>query len=153
SVQGAPVEPAGGHAPGAARRARAGIPLPVHEAFDRGNPAARQPDRPARERFLACRGGRRAPGRLRARRRGGGLKTRRQKAEGSRQPVEAGKGLPTEMTAVVKTKPLPGPDGTEIKTVPVPVPGQAEVLIKVLATAVCGSDKHIYQWDASMASM
>ncbi len=57
------------------------------------------------------------------------------------------------MTAVVKTKAAPGPSATEIKTVPVPVPGQAEVLIKVLATAVCGSDKHIYQWDPSMAGM
>ncbi len=57
------------------------------------------------------------------------------------------------MTAVVKTKPVAGRDGTEVRTVPVPEPGQAEVLIKVLATAVCGSDKHIYQWDASMAGM
>jgi threonine 3-dehydrogenase len=62
-------------------------------------------------------------------------------------------GLPTTMTAVVKTRPVPGREGTEIKTVPVPVPGQAEVLVKVLATAVCGTDKHIYQWDSSMAGM
>jgi len=61
--------------------------------------------------------------------------------------------LPTKMTAVVKTKAAPGPSATEIRTVPVPSPGQAEVLIKVIATAVCGSDKHIYQWDASMAGM
>jgi threonine 3-dehydrogenase len=61
--------------------------------------------------------------------------------------------LPSRMTAVVKTKAAPGPGATEIKSVPVPVPGQAEVLVKVLATAVCGSDKHIYQWDASMAGM
>jgi len=27
------------------------------------------------------------------------------------------------------------------------------VLVRVLATAVCGSDKHIYQWDPSMAGM
>ena len=57
------------------------------------------------------------------------------------------------MTAVVKTKAAPGPSATEIRQVPVPKPGQAEVLIRVLATAVCGSDKHIYQWDASMAGM
>jgi threonine 3-dehydrogenase len=57
------------------------------------------------------------------------------------------------MTAVVKTKAAPGPGATEIRTVPVPRPGQAEVLIRVLATAVCGSDKHIYQWDPSMAGM
>ncbi len=57
------------------------------------------------------------------------------------------------MMAVVKTKAAPGPDATEIRSVPVPVPGQAEVLIRVLATAVCGSDKHIYRWDPSVASM
>ncbi|HXM77880.1 MAG TPA: alcohol dehydrogenase catalytic domain-containing protein, partial [Thermoanaerobaculia bacterium] len=57
------------------------------------------------------------------------------------------------MTAVVKTKPAPGPQATEVRTVPVPEPGPAEVLIRVLATAVCGSDKHIYQWDPSMAGM
>jgi threonine 3-dehydrogenase len=57
------------------------------------------------------------------------------------------------MTAVVKTKPAPGRTATEIREVPVPVPGQAEVLIRVLATAICGSDKHIYQWDPSMAGM
>lgn len=57
------------------------------------------------------------------------------------------------MQAVVKTKAAPGPDATCIRTVPVPRPGQAEVLIRVLATAVCGSDKHIYDWDPSMASM
>jgi threonine 3-dehydrogenase len=57
------------------------------------------------------------------------------------------------MTAVVKTKAAPGPDATQVREVAVPVPGQAEVLIRVLATAVCGSDKHIYQWDPSMAGM
>jgi threonine 3-dehydrogenase len=57
------------------------------------------------------------------------------------------------MTAVVKTKAAAGPDATEVRTVPVPEPGQAEVLIRVLATAVCGTDKHIDQWDPSMAGM
>jgi len=57
------------------------------------------------------------------------------------------------MRAVVKTKAAPGPEATQIKSVPIPKPGQAEVLIRVLATAVCGSDKHIYQWDESMAGM
>ena len=45
--------------------------------------------------------------------------------------------LPSKMTAVVKTKAAAGPSATEIRSVPVPKPGQAEVLIKVLATAVC----------------
>ena len=61
--------------------------------------------------------------------------------------------VPDRMTAVVKTKPGPGKDATEIRQVPVPKPGQAEVLIRVLATAVCGTDKHIYQWDPSMAAL
>ena len=62
--------------------------------------------------------------------------------------------LPTRrMTAVVKTKPVAGPAGTEVKSVPVPRPGDGEVLIRVLATAVCGSDRHIYKWDESMASI
>ena len=54
------------------------------------------------------------------------------------------------MKAVVKTKPLPGREGTEVLEVPVPVPGPGEVLLKVLATAVCGTDRHIYDWDPSI---
>ena len=60
---------------------------------------------------------------------------------------------PKTMQAVVKTTAVPGPEGTAIREIPVPQPGPAEVLIRVIATAVCGSDKHIYQWDPSMASM
>ena len=61
--------------------------------------------------------------------------------------------LPARMTAVVKTKPVAGRAGTAIKSVPVPKPGPGQVLIRVLATAVCGSDRHIYKWDESMASI
>ena len=75
-----------------------------------------------------------------------------QRAE-TKRPLVSPSRLPRTMTAVVKTKAASGPSATAVKQVPVPVPGQAEVLIQVLATAVCGSDKHIYQWDASMASM
>jgi threonine 3-dehydrogenase len=57
------------------------------------------------------------------------------------------------MTAVVKTKPVAGREGTQVKSVPVPQPGAGEVLIRVLATAVCGSDRHIYTWDESMAAI
>jgi len=57
------------------------------------------------------------------------------------------------MTAVVKTKPVAGTAGTEVKSVRVPKPGPGQVLIRVLATAVCGSDRHIYKWDESMASI
>jgi len=71
----------------------------------------------------------------------------------ARRQKTAAARLPARMTAVVKTKAAAGPAATEIRSVPLPKPGQAEVLIRVLATAVCGSDKHIYQWDPSMAGM
>src|SRR6476619_7186850 len=74
------------------------------------------------------------------------------KSRSSRLPPSASR-LPAKMTAVVKTKPVAGPAGTEVKSVPVPRPGPGEVLIRVLATAVCGSDRHIYKWDESMASI
>ncbi|MDQ5859280.1 MAG: alcohol dehydrogenase catalytic domain-containing protein [Acidobacteriota bacterium] len=61
--------------------------------------------------------------------------------------------IPTRMTAVVKTKAVAGPAGTEVRSVPVPRPGPGEVLIRVLATAICGSDRHIYKWDEAMASI
>jgi len=58
--------------------------------------------------------------------------------------------LPDTMQAVVKTKAAAGKDATEIRSVPVPVPGPGEVLLKVIATAVCGTDRHIYDWDPSI---
>ena len=54
------------------------------------------------------------------------------------------------MQAVVKTAPIDGPKGTEIRECPVPKPGPDEVLIRVAATAICGTDKHIYHWDPSI---
>jgi threonine 3-dehydrogenase len=54
------------------------------------------------------------------------------------------------MIAVVKTAPLDGPEGTAIRECPVPTPGPGEVVIRVAATAVCGTDKHIYHWDPSI---
>src|SRR5579884_1904929 len=54
------------------------------------------------------------------------------------------------MQAVVKTAPVDGPNGTEIRDCPVPKPGPDEVLIRVAATAICGTDKHIYHWDPSI---
>jgi threonine 3-dehydrogenase len=58
--------------------------------------------------------------------------------------------LPSKMQAVVKTEPAAGRDATEIREVPVPEPGPGEVLLKVIATAVCGTDRHIYDWDPSI---
>jgi len=54
------------------------------------------------------------------------------------------------MIAVVKSAPLDGPEGTEIRECPVPEPGAGEVLIRVAAAAICGTDKHIYHWDPSI---
>ncbi|MBU7014664.1 MAG: L-threonine 3-dehydrogenase [Theionarchaea archaeon] len=49
------------------------------------------------------------------------------------------------MLAVFKTNPEPG--GTEIREVPVPIVGARDVLIKVKACSICGTDVHIYNWD------
>ena len=49
------------------------------------------------------------------------------------------------MDALVK--PVAGP-GLELRRVPVPEVGPGEVLIKVHKTAICGTDVHIYNWDA-----
>jgi len=48
------------------------------------------------------------------------------------------------MKAVLKSAPRPG---AEIAAVEVPRPGPGEVLLKVLATSVCGTDLHIFDWD------
>src|SRR5438552_2699079 len=54
------------------------------------------------------------------------------------------------MQAVVKSAPIDGAAGTEIRDCPVPEPGPDEVLIRVAAAAICGTDKHIYHWDPSI---
>lgn len=48
------------------------------------------------------------------------------------------------MKAIVKTK---RERGAEYKDVPVPEPEAEEVLVKVHAAAICGTDIHIYQWN------
>ena len=49
------------------------------------------------------------------------------------------------MRALAKTAPA---KGFEIVDAPVPVPGRNEVLIRVAAGGICGTDLHIYRWDA-----
>lgn len=48
------------------------------------------------------------------------------------------------MIALVKTAPAPG---LTLQQVPDPRPGESEVLVRVKATSLCGTDAHIYYWD------
>ena len=49
------------------------------------------------------------------------------------------------MKALVKAKPEPG---LSYEDVPTPEIGRDDVLIQVLRTGICGTDLHIYEWDA-----
>ena len=53
-------------------------------------------------------------------------------------------GLPSTMRALRKLRPEPG---AALVEVPVPAPGPGEVLLKVAAASICGTDQHIYQWN------
>ena len=53
------------------------------------------------------------------------------------------------MRAIVKTKPEAG---GELKNVQIPRCGAEEVLVKVHATSICGTDLHIYEWNEWAAS-
>ena len=48
------------------------------------------------------------------------------------------------MRALRKTAPRAG---AELVSIPVPVPGEDEVLIRVHAASICGTDLHIYDWN------
>src|SRR5215510_5957057 len=48
------------------------------------------------------------------------------------------------MRALVKTTPAPGLSWT---TASDPTPGPTEVVVKIAATSLCGTDAHIYRWD------
>lgn len=54
-------------------------------------------------------------------------------------------GRPTSMKALVKSQAKPG---LWLEEVAVPEPGINDVLIRVLKTGICGTDLHIYDWDA-----
>ncbi len=60
-----------------------------------------------------------------------------------------GADVSNEMTALVKARPEPG---LWMQTVPVPEPGPNDVLIRVKKSAICGTDVHIWNWDAFAAS-
>lgn len=53
------------------------------------------------------------------------------------------------MKAVVKTHAGPG---FELCQVPIPQIGQHDILIRTRATSICGTDVHIYNWDAWAAN-
>jgi threonine 3-dehydrogenase len=52
--------------------------------------------------------------------------------------------IPATMSALVKARPAPG---AELMRVPVPQIGPRDVLIRVAAASICGTDLHIYTWD------
>ncbi len=52
--------------------------------------------------------------------------------------------IPGKMRAVVKARPGPG---LKLAMVDVPTIGPRDVLIKVRAASICGTDLHIYRWD------
>ena len=52
--------------------------------------------------------------------------------------------LGTTMRALVKDSASPG---ASIREVPIPEPGPGEILVRVLAASVCGTDVHIERWD------
>ena len=54
--------------------------------------------------------------------------------------------MPARMKAAVKLK--PAPKSTQVQQVPVPEPTADEVLIRVKIASICGTDVHIYDWDA-----
>jgi threonine 3-dehydrogenase len=49
------------------------------------------------------------------------------------------------MKAIVKTRKAPG---AELVDMDVPKPGADEVLVKLMAGSICGTDVHIYTWDS-----
>ena len=48
------------------------------------------------------------------------------------------------MRALAKTRPAPG---AELVERGVPSPGAGEVLLRIEAASVCGTDAHLYHWD------
>jgi len=53
------------------------------------------------------------------------------------------------MRAVVKPASSPG---FEMRRVPIPAIGPADVLVRVRAASICGTDLHVYRWDPWAAS-
>ena len=60
------------------------------------------------------------------------------------QPGTLSGSLPRTMRALVKETAAPG---AALREVPVPQPGPGQVLVRILAASVCGTDVHIERWD------
>src|SRR4029453_9139559 len=58
--------------------------------------------------------------------------------------VASGRARLGRMRALRKTAPRPG---AELRDVPVPEPGEGEVLVRVHAASICGTDLHIFEWN------
>src|SRR5436309_12505453 len=54
--------------------------------------------------------------------------------------------MTSTMKAAVKLE--PAPNSTELRNIPIPDPSNQEVLIRVDIASICGTDVHIYDWDA-----
>lgn len=65
-------------------------------------------------------------------------------AEVTVAPWIADSRLPARMKALSKLEPAPG---LALAEVPVPSPGPGDLLIRVSAAGICGTDLHIYRWD------
>lgn len=71
-------------------------------------------------------------------------------AASTSRPASTGHTLPTTMRALYKHH-----AGTELKldtARPMPEPGPRDVLIRVKKAGICGTDRHIWEWDAWAAS-
>lgn len=62
----------------------------------------------------------------------------------SQETVTRSESIPRTMQALLKSEPN---SGACLAQVPVPEPGPRDVLIKVRAASICGTDLHIYNWD------
>jgi threonine 3-dehydrogenase len=62
----------------------------------------------------------------------------------TRRGTERESKIPLKMKAIVKEEAAPG---ARLLSVDVPLPGPNDLLVKVEATSICGTDLHIYNWD------
>jgi len=59
---------------------------------------------------------------------------------------------PCMSTMVALRKSQAGP-GAELQQIPIPLPGPHDILIRVRAAAICGSDRQVYAWRPSVAQL